>query len=322
MSLPAAGRHRRVCDCGQRRGHCAPGARVWRGRLPRLHRKRRDCQGRGRAVPAGRGGALHRRGGGLRGHVCQGACARGAGAEEGAGAAPPACRGRPNCRSYSSPSSTYQPTNQHTQTQLFLHCIAQDADKEIIRRIKEAGRLVDVGAIVHSYPFCWRSDTPLIYKAVPSWFVRVEEIKPQLLANNEKTYWVRPPRPPRPPRLPAPPAPLRTRARPRSPPAGPLADCACRPALPPCRPRCFPPPQVPSYVKEKRFHNWLENARDWVRCACCACCAASRRRLRRRCAARRAPLAPAWPPPPVRHPPPAGRVAVAVLGHTHAPLGQ
>ena len=36
------------------------------------------------------------------------------------------------------------------------------------------------GAIMHSYPFCWRSDTPLIYKAVPSWFVRVEEIKPQV----------------------------------------------------------------------------------------------------------------------------------------------
>ncbi len=39
---------------------------------------------------------------------------------------------------------------------------------------------MDNGAIMHSYPFCWRSDTPLIYKAVPSWFVRVEEIKPQV----------------------------------------------------------------------------------------------------------------------------------------------
>ena len=42
----------------------------------------------------------------------------------------------------------------------------KDADKEIIRQIKEMGRLVDHGAIMHSYPFCWRSDTPLIYKAV------------------------------------------------------------------------------------------------------------------------------------------------------------
>jgi hypothetical protein len=58
--------------------------------------------------------------------------------------------------------------------------VLQDADKEILRALKEAGRLVDNGAIMHSYPFCWRSDTPLIYRAVPSWFVRVEEIKPQV----------------------------------------------------------------------------------------------------------------------------------------------
>ena len=42
----------------------------------------------------------------------------------------------------------------------------------------------------HSYPFCWRSDTPLIYKAVPSWFVAVEAIKDKLSKNNAQTYWV------------------------------------------------------------------------------------------------------------------------------------
>lgn len=42
----------------------------------------------------------------------------------------------------------------------------------------------------HSYPFCWRSDTPLIYKAVPSWFVAVESIREKLLKNNAETYWV------------------------------------------------------------------------------------------------------------------------------------
>lgn len=41
-----------------------------------------------------------------------------------------------------------------------------------------------------SYPFCWRSDTPLIYKAVPSWFVAVESIRDKLLKNNAETYWV------------------------------------------------------------------------------------------------------------------------------------
>mmetsp|Transcript_28176 Transcript_28176/g.90068 ORF Transcript_28176/g.90068 Transcript_28176/m.90068 type:complete len:777 (+) Transcript_28176:1524-3854(+) len=42
----------------------------------------------------------------------------------------------------------------------------------------------------HSYPFCWRSDTPLIYKAVPSLFVSVESLKDELMANNAQTRWV------------------------------------------------------------------------------------------------------------------------------------
>ncbi|KAL9343074.1 hypothetical protein Peur_063505 [Populus x canadensis] len=86
----------------------------------------------------------------------------------------------------------------------------KDADKDIIEAVKAKGRLVKSGSFMHSYPFCWRSDTPLIYRAVPSWFIRVEEIKEQLLESNKQTYW------------------------------------------------------VPDYVKEKRFHNWLENARDWA----------------------------------------------------------
>lgn len=43
---------------------------------------------------------------------------------------------------------------------------------------------MDNQVMVHSYPFCWRSETPLIYKAVPSWFVAVEKIKDKLLKNN------------------------------------------------------------------------------------------------------------------------------------------
>lgn len=85
----------------------------------------------------------------------------------------------------------------------------KEADKDLIAAIKASGRLVDNARIVHSYPFCWRSHTPLIYKAVGSFFVKVESIKEKLLANNAKTRW------------------------------------------------------VPSYVQEKRFHNWLEGAHDW-----------------------------------------------------------
>ena len=86
----------------------------------------------------------------------------------------------------------------------------KEADKLISKDLKTRGRLIVQGQIKHSYPFCWRSDTPLIYKAVPSWFVRVENIVQQLLDNNQKTYW------------------------------------------------------VPDYVQDKRFANWIANARDWA----------------------------------------------------------
>lgn len=64
------------------------------------------------------------------------------------------------------------------------------ADAELMKILKEEGRLVQKGDLLHSYPFCWRSDTPLIYKAVPSWFIKVEEIRDQIVENNKKTYWV------------------------------------------------------------------------------------------------------------------------------------
>uniref|UniRef100_A0A8C1VQ72 isoleucine--tRNA ligase n=1 Tax=Cyprinus carpio TaxID=7962 RepID=A0A8C1VQ72_CYPCA len=65
----------------------------------------------------------------------------------------------------------------------------QDADKNIIKWLKDNGPLVSSSSFKHSYPFCWRSDTPLIYKAVPSWFVRVEHMVEKLLDNNRKCYW-------------------------------------------------------------------------------------------------------------------------------------
>ena len=86
----------------------------------------------------------------------------------------------------------------------------KDADKTVIRILKEKKLLLDSARIVHSYPFCWRSKTPLIYRAVSSYFVRVEQIKSELLKNNAETKW------------------------------------------------------VPAYVQEKRFHNWIEGARDWA----------------------------------------------------------
>lgn len=92
----------------------------------------------------------------------------------------------------------------------FVGQYVKDADKNIIANLKARNRLLQSGQIKHSYPFCWRSETPLIYKAVPSWFVRVEQMSQDLLKSSEATYW------------------------------------------------------VPEYVKEKRFGNWLKEARDWA----------------------------------------------------------
>jgi isoleucyl-tRNA synthetase len=66
----------------------------------------------------------------------------------------------------------------------------KDADKQIIKDLKDNGTLYDHGNLVHSYPFCYRSDTPLIYRTIPSWYVKVEEIKDRLLASNEQINWV------------------------------------------------------------------------------------------------------------------------------------
>lgn len=68
--------------------------------------------------------------------------------------------------------------------------LVKDADREIMRDLKVQGAVFHQGTIRHRYPFCWRSDTPLIYKAVSTWFVAVEKIKDQILAANQKIHWV------------------------------------------------------------------------------------------------------------------------------------
>ncbi|KAG9291531.1 hypothetical protein G9A89_021950 [Geosiphon pyriformis] len=91
----------------------------------------------------------------------------------------------------------------------FAGLYVKEADKDIQKFLKLQKRLIVQSQLMHNYPFCWRSETPLIYKAVPSWFVRVKPIIDKLLKNNQETYW------------------------------------------------------VPDFVQEKRFANWIINARDW-----------------------------------------------------------
>ncbi|MEC8882649.1 MAG: isoleucine--tRNA ligase [Pseudomonadota bacterium] len=66
----------------------------------------------------------------------------------------------------------------------------KDANKIIIKKLKEKNQLHHQDVIEHNYPHCPRSDTPLIYKAVPSWYVEVTKIKKDILASNDSINWV------------------------------------------------------------------------------------------------------------------------------------
>ena len=72
----------------------------------------------------------------------------------------------------------------------FAGQFVKDADAAIIRRLKADGALYERATITHSYPHCYRTDKPLIYRAVPSWFVRVASLRETLAAANEEVLWV------------------------------------------------------------------------------------------------------------------------------------
>ncbi|MGE3974437.1 MAG: isoleucine--tRNA ligase [Bdellovibrionales bacterium] len=86
----------------------------------------------------------------------------------------------------------------------------KEADKDLIALLKKSDKLFRHDTLTHSYPFCWRTNTPLIYRAVANWFVKVEAIKDTVIASNKKTEW------------------------------------------------------VPETIRDGRFGNWLEGARDWA----------------------------------------------------------
>ena len=66
----------------------------------------------------------------------------------------------------------------------------KETDDDIIARLKREGSLVHRTTVLHSYPHCWRCDTPLIYRAVSTWFVRVEAFKDRLVELNRGVHWV------------------------------------------------------------------------------------------------------------------------------------
>lgn len=67
---------------------------------------------------------------------------------------------------------------------------AKDADSYIIEKLKKEGKLFKTLKITHSYPFCWRCDTPLIYYARSSWFIAMSRLKKELLKSNNSVNWM------------------------------------------------------------------------------------------------------------------------------------
>lgn len=65
-----------------------------------------------------------------------------------------------------------------------------EANEPIIKRLKAEGKLVRKEMYKHNYPHCWRTDTPLIYKAINSWFVKVTDFRDRMVANNQTINWI------------------------------------------------------------------------------------------------------------------------------------
>ncbi len=65
-----------------------------------------------------------------------------------------------------------------------------EANPEVIRFLKEKGRVFRHETYDHNYPHCWRTDTPIIYRAINSWYVNVTKIQDELLAANQKINWI------------------------------------------------------------------------------------------------------------------------------------
>lgn len=66
----------------------------------------------------------------------------------------------------------------------------KDTDKLVIRDLKDRGLLFEVIPFEHSYPFCWRCDTPLLYYACDTWFIKMSAVRDRLLANNDTVNWM------------------------------------------------------------------------------------------------------------------------------------
>ena len=86
----------------------------------------------------------------------------------------------------------------------------KSTEKDIIEDLKKRHLLFKIEKVTHSYPFCWRCDTPLLYYGINSWYIKASEVRKKMMELNNKINW------------------------------------------------------YPSHIKEGRFGNWLEGAKDWA----------------------------------------------------------
>ncbi len=72
----------------------------------------------------------------------------------------------------------------------FAGVFCKDADKLILKHLKQKGLLFKEMLYTHSYPFCWRCDTPLLYYARSTWFIKMTEVRDRLVKNNASVNWM------------------------------------------------------------------------------------------------------------------------------------
>ena len=79
-----------------------------------------------------------------------------------------------------------------TEETPFAGLFVKKADPEVLKDLDKRGLLFDAPKFEHDYPHCWRCDTPLIYYARESWFIKMTEVRDELVANNKTVNWIPP----------------------------------------------------------------------------------------------------------------------------------
>jgi isoleucyl-tRNA synthetase len=95
------------------------------------------------------------------------------------------------CRKYDMPFVQFVSSKgEMTEETDWAGVFVKDADPLIIDDLKKSGKLFKAPKFEHSYPHCWRCDTPLIYYARETWFIKMTDVKDKLIANNNKVNWI------------------------------------------------------------------------------------------------------------------------------------